>query len=389
MSTPPSLPPLTAPLPDFLRNWAGALGLPQPRPAEAAPGPGALVPVPSAGVGLPPPGSAFWQRPDAAEKVLQAVSQLETERTALAQQAGQSTLAEQSLAKEVAELKARAEGVTPASLAHPRYAQAEVAKLERSCASLEKRCAEETRKGYEGERALAAKMEAQLLRFREQEQRLKAELELEVGRGRATEVLLQRKLDEERARTAEAQQAGAAAREQLKADLLRAQEALSGQLSAVRLGAEAVEQRRALEAQLSSLTARLDAQRSAMGDGGAAEAENWELRQRVSRDAEAMEALSARLGELERAREAGAISEQLQAGESEAAQAGRARHEADVAQRRLAAAEAARLQEENASKAALEAEEEARRVQARARERREAQQAEQERRRRQPEDVAA
>ena len=112
MAAPPDafgvVPPLTAPMPRFLQNALGALGLPRPGDAAAPAGPqtaGAIVP--SSGVGLPPPGSAFWQRPDVAEKVLLAVATLEAERATLATQAAESMSAERALAQQVQELKAR------------------------------------------------------------------------------------------------------------------------------------------------------------------------------------------------------------------------------------------------------------------------------------------
>ena len=96
--------PLTAPMPRFLQNALELLRLPgsapAPTPASAA---GPLVPY--SGVGLPPPNSPFWQRPDIAEKVLLAVAALEAERSALATQAAEGMAAEQRLSKEVGELK--------------------------------------------------------------------------------------------------------------------------------------------------------------------------------------------------------------------------------------------------------------------------------------------
>ena len=112
MAVPPdafgSVPPLTAPMPRFLQNALGALGLPRPGDAAAPAGPqlaGAIVP--SSGVGLPPPGTPFWLRPDVAEKVLLAVAQLEAERATLATQAAESMSSERALAQQVQELKAR------------------------------------------------------------------------------------------------------------------------------------------------------------------------------------------------------------------------------------------------------------------------------------------
>jgi hypothetical protein len=98
--------PLQAPMPRFLQNMVAVLGLQSSAEAPPAPGPGALV-VAAAGVGLPPPDSAFWQRADVAEKVLLAVAGVEAERSQLAQQATESLHAERALTKEVADLKAR------------------------------------------------------------------------------------------------------------------------------------------------------------------------------------------------------------------------------------------------------------------------------------------
>ncbi len=100
--------PLQAPMPRFLQNVVNVLGL-SGAEAPPAPGPGAIVPV-AAGVGLPPPESPFWQRPDVAEKVLLAVANIESERGTLATQAAESMHAERALTKEVAELKARRRG---------------------------------------------------------------------------------------------------------------------------------------------------------------------------------------------------------------------------------------------------------------------------------------
>ena len=61
----------------------------------------------ASGVGLPPPESPFWQRPDVAEKVLQAVGAIETERSSLATQVNESLHAERGLTKEVTDLKVR------------------------------------------------------------------------------------------------------------------------------------------------------------------------------------------------------------------------------------------------------------------------------------------
>jgi hypothetical protein len=102
----PYAPALTAPMPRFLQNVVSTLGLARPGPEASA---GALVVAPAAaGVGLPPPESPFWQRPDVAEKVLLAVAAVESERASLARQANESLNAERALAKEVADLKARA-----------------------------------------------------------------------------------------------------------------------------------------------------------------------------------------------------------------------------------------------------------------------------------------
>jgi len=98
--------PLTAPLPRFLQNALELLRLPGSAPAPA-PASAAGPLVPSSGVGLPPPNSPFWQRPDIAEKVLLAVAALEAERSALATQAAEGMAAEQRLSKEVGELKVR------------------------------------------------------------------------------------------------------------------------------------------------------------------------------------------------------------------------------------------------------------------------------------------
>ena len=102
--TPFDHPPLQAPMPRFLQNMVNALGLAPPEPAPA-PASGAVVAA--AGVGLPPPESPFWQRPDVAEKVLLAVGAIEAERASLASQANESLNAERALTKEVSDLKAR------------------------------------------------------------------------------------------------------------------------------------------------------------------------------------------------------------------------------------------------------------------------------------------
>jgi hypothetical protein len=97
--------PLQAPLPRFLQNALTTFGLAPAEPAAPAPGPGAMVVA--SGVGLPPPESPFWQRPDVAEKVLQAVGAIETERSSLATQVNESLHAERGLTKEVTDLKVR------------------------------------------------------------------------------------------------------------------------------------------------------------------------------------------------------------------------------------------------------------------------------------------
>jgi hypothetical protein len=101
----PYAPALTAPMPRFLQNVVSTLGL--ARPAADASSAALVVAPTAAGVGLPPPESPFWQRPDVAEKVLLAVASVEAERTSLARQANESLNAERALAKEVADLKAR------------------------------------------------------------------------------------------------------------------------------------------------------------------------------------------------------------------------------------------------------------------------------------------
>jgi len=103
MAAPYGDPLLSAPMPRFLQSAMVALGMPRPAAEPAA---GALVPVPAAaGVGLPPPESPFWQRPDVAEKVLLAVAATERERGELAAQAAESLASERGLTREVAELK--------------------------------------------------------------------------------------------------------------------------------------------------------------------------------------------------------------------------------------------------------------------------------------------
>ena len=109
MTTPGVIPTdadLSAPMPAFLRNWAAALGV-APRAEAAAPSSALVVSSVTQGVGLPPPNSPFWQRPDVAEKVLQAVAALESERARLARQASESMDAERSLTREVEELRVR------------------------------------------------------------------------------------------------------------------------------------------------------------------------------------------------------------------------------------------------------------------------------------------
>jgi hypothetical protein len=109
MAATPDIPPLTAPMPRFLQSAMSSLGLALPSEAGAQAGApsGAGPIVPSSGVGLPPPGTPFWQRPDVAEKVLLAVAQLEAERATLAAQASESMSSERALAQQVQELKAR------------------------------------------------------------------------------------------------------------------------------------------------------------------------------------------------------------------------------------------------------------------------------------------
>ena len=139
--------------------------------------------------------------------------------------------------------------------------QALVAKLERTAEALDRRVVEEQRKGKAAEQALAGKLEVQLLRFREQEARLKAELEAEIGRGRATEVLLQRKLDEERARTRSTAETLGTQLESAQSVAAEARDAMADQLGGMRIGASALEAKRALEAEVAALSARLNTAR--------------------------------------------------------------------------------------------------------------------------------
>jgi hypothetical protein len=81
------------------------------------------------------------------------------------------------------------------------------------------------------------------------------ELEAEVGRGRATEVLLQRKLDEERARTRSTAEALGSRLDKAQSAAAEARDAIADQLGGMRLGASAIEANRALQAEVAALSA--------------------------------------------------------------------------------------------------------------------------------------
>lgn len=231
---------------------------------------------------------------------------------------------------------------------------------------------EETRKGKEAERSLAAELEQQLLRFREQEQRLKTELETEVGRGRATEVLLQRKLDEERVRCKETDARLSAQLAALGAEHRVAKETLAGQLQGMRIGATALEARRTLEEENQALRKRLADAHAAMADGGSLETANYGLRGEVAALRDTVAALQAELHDLVQSRDMDAAADALTRADAERDAVARARHAAEVDARRRAAEEAMRAQEEAAEAAAVAAQAEAVRRQAMARERAEA-----------------